>query len=141
MAFPSYDVVAGRLSAVAYPESRAGNLTDPQKVFAELALRNLVIYLVLNAMDGEDPGVGLGVLGDYPIIRFDLRRCIAATEWRILAARRLGLSWLLRFSFCRRGANLRIAFLHNCTCLISSTLSGSISVNLFHPFFTQESQI
>ena len=98
MALPSYDVVAGRLSAVTHAQSRARDLADPQKVFAKLALWDLVIDFVLDAVNGEDAGVGLGVLGDDSLVRFDLRRDVAA-ERRVLARRRLSLSLgILRFS-------------------------------------------
>src|ERR1044071_8861418 len=54
VSFPSDDVIACRLSAVAYAERGAGNLADPEKFFVQLAPGDFVIDFVFDAMNGEN---------------------------------------------------------------------------------------
>ena len=78
-ALPLHDAVAGRLPAVSGAERRLGDLADPEELFPERVLGNLVIEPVLDPVNREDALVGLRLFGDDAVVGPNLRlRCPAA---------------------------------------------------------------
>ena len=94
-ALPLHDAVARRLAAIARPERRPRDLTDPQELAPQRRSGNLVEDAVLDAMDGEDSLVRLRILRDYAIVRLDFRLLLAARTflWLVLL---LSAGWILR---------------------------------------------
>ena len=83
-ALPAHHMSAGELSAIAGPDGGSRDLTDHQKILAQLRRGNFVVIAALDLVDFEHARRGLRVFGNHAIVRPRLR--IGATssgpDWR-----------------------------------------------------------
>src|SRR5262249_32528064 len=70
--------IAERFTAPADAGRPLGDFELPEHELAHGVLRNLEIDLVVEAMDGEDAGQGLGVLGDDVVVLLEFARFLSS---------------------------------------------------------------
>ena len=87
--------------AVSDAEGGAGNLADPQELFAQFLLRDLIVIAVAHLMDLEDTGLCPGFFGHDTVIGFRVGLDVTA-ERGSAAGTSARCGWRCGFLWCRR---------------------------------------